>query len=126
MKQNTILAAVFVFFFIVTNAYPVDSISSDKIKDMLLRPNGWSAEWKGNTYSGESEFIFEERGENVVVKILTPSFNLSCERDVKITSDVIKFDGCNDTGIQLQYDPNDKKYPFKGVSPNINYKLKEK
>ena len=126
MKRNVILAAVCLFFCIVANANSGESIGSDKIKDMLLRPNGWSAEWKGSAYSGESEFMFEERGENVVVKIVTPSFNLSCERDVKITSDVIELDGCTDTGIQLHYDPNDKEYPFKGKSPNVNYKLKEK
>jgi hypothetical protein len=45
--------------------------------------------------------MFEERGERVVVKIVIPSWNQSYEHDVKITSDVIKFDGCNDTGIQL-------------------------
>ena len=98
---------------------------SDKIKALLLRPNGWLAEWRGNS-SGVIDFIFEERGENVVVKIHNAAWNQSCERDVKITSDVIKFDGCNETGIQLYYDPNDKEYPFKGESPNVNYKLKEK
>jgi len=72
------------------------------------------------------DFIFEERGENVVVKIHNAAWNQSCERDVLITSDVIKLDGCNEKGIQLYYDPNDKEYPFKGESPNVNYKLKEK
>jgi hypothetical protein len=98
---------------------------SDKIKTLLLRPNGWLVEWRGNS-KGVSEWMFEERGENVVVKIVVPSWNQSCERDVKITSDVINLDGCNDTDIQLYYDPNDKDYPFKGESPNVNYKLKEK
>jgi hypothetical protein len=61
-----------------------------------------------------------------VVKIHNAAWNQSCERDVIITSDVIKLDGCNEKGIQLYYDPNDKEYPFKGESPNVNYKLKEK
>jgi hypothetical protein len=98
---------------------------SDEIKALLLRPNGWMVEWRGNS-SGVIDFIFEERGENVVVKIHNAAWNQSCERDVLITSDVIKLDGCNEKGIQLYYDPNDKEYPFKGESPNVNYKLKEK
>ena len=98
---------------------------SDKIKALLLRPNGWLVEWQGNS-RGESDWIFEERGENVVVKIRTAAMNMECERDVTITSDIVKFDACYDTGIQLQYDPNDKEYPFKGESPNVNYKAKEK
>jgi hypothetical protein len=76
------------------------AVGSDEIKVLLLRPNGWLAEWRGNTNTKVSEFMFEERGEKVVVKILIPSWNQSCEHDVKITSDVIKFDGCNDTGIR--------------------------
>jgi len=52
--------------------------------------------------------------------------NMSCERNVTITSDVVKLDGCYDTNISLHYDPNDKEFPFKGESPNVNYKLKAK
>ena len=99
---------------------------SDEIKALLLRPNGWLAEWQGNTYSGVSDWIFEERGENLVVKIRTAASNMECERNVTITADVVKFDACYDTGIQLHYDPNDKEYPFKGDSQQTNYKLKEK
>ncbi|MGB5619939.1 MAG: hypothetical protein WBM78_24075 [Desulfobacterales bacterium] len=72
------------------------------------------------------DFIFEERGENVVVKIHNAGWNTSCERNVTIISDVVKLDACSDTNIQLHYDPNNKEYPFKGESPNVNYKLKEK
>ena len=61
-----------------------------------------------------------------MVKIRTAAWNMECERDVTITADVVKFDGCYDSGIQLHYDPNDKEYPFKGESPNVNYKVKEK
>ena len=100
--------------------------SQTKSRLCYFDPTGGRRNGKVETYSGESEFMFEERGENVVVKIVVPSFNQSCERDVKITSDVIKLDGCNETGIQLHYDPNDKEYPFKGESQKANYKLKEK
>ena len=125
-----LMLAIVLFLSLSTLGYAVaggktSAGGSDKIKALLLRPNGWLAEWRGNS-SGVIDFIFEERGENVVVKIHNAAWNQSCERDVKITSDVIKFDGCNETGIQLYYDPNDKEYPFKGESPNVNYKLKKK
>ena len=125
MKRNAILAAVCVFFFIGTNAYTGESIESDKIKALLLRPNGWLVEWRGNG-SGVIDSIFEARGEKIVVKIHNAAWNQTCERDVTITSDVVKYDGCNEKNISLVYDPNDHEYPFKGESPCCYYKLKAK
>ena len=101
------------------------TVGVDKIKTMLLRPGGWLVEWRGNS-SGVIDFVFEERGENIVVKINNATWNQSCEREVNITSDVVKLDGCNDTGISLFFDPNDQEYPFKGESQKVNYKLKAK
>ena len=126
MKQKAILTALFVFFCLVTNALAGEAVGSDKIKEMLIRPGGWSVEWRGNTYSGVSDCIFEERGENIVVKIHSASVNMSCERNVTITEDAVKYDACYDTGITLHYDPDDKEYPFKGESQTTNYKLKAK
>ncbi len=100
----------------------------DKIKAMLLRPAGWRADWSGHGGSGVSELIFEARGEKVVAKIqrLTPSF-WSCERDVTITSDVVKLDLCYDPDLTLLFDPNDHDYPFKGKTPKgYEYNLKAK
>ena len=73
-----------------------------------------------------SEFIFEARGEDVVVKIVNATWNMTCERNVNITSDVAKLDDCYHTNIELVYDPDDHEYPFKGGSPEANYKLKAK
>jgi hypothetical protein len=125
MKQKAILTALCVLFCLVTNAFAGEAVGSDKIKEMLLRPGGWLVEWRGNS-SGVSDSLFEARGENIVVKIDTPSMRMSCERDVTITDDSVKYDGCYDTGITLRYDPDDKEYPFKGESPNVYYKLKAK
>ena len=97
----------------------------DRMKTMLLRPGGWLVEWRGNS-SGVIDFVFEERGENIVVNINNVALNMACERDVIITSDVVKLDGCSDTGISLYFDPNDQEYPFKGESQKVNYKLKAK
>jgi hypothetical protein len=115
----------------ISTAYAQDQTVAggpDKIKAMLLRPAGWRAEWSGLEGSMLAEYVFEARGEKVVAKIqfITSPF-LSCERDVTITSDVVKFDGCRDFGITLLFDPNDHDYPFKGKSPRgIEYKLKAK
>lgn len=97
----------------------------DRMKTMLLRPGGWLVEWRANS-SGVIDFLFEERGENIVVNINNAAWNMACERDVIITSDVVKLDGCSDTGISLYFDPNDQEYPFKGESQKVNYKLKAK
>jgi hypothetical protein len=104
----------------------------DKIKAMLLRPAGWKADFIGPSGSGQTEFIYEARGEKVVVKLYNQSRSdgailLSCERDVTITSDGIKHDGCRDLGITLLFDPKDQDYPFKGKSQRgYEYKLKAK
>jgi hypothetical protein len=98
----------------------------DKIKAVLLRPAGWKADFG----HGQSEHIYEARGEKVVVKIKGLSRTdgkslLNCERDVTITSNGIKHDGCRDVGITLLFDPKDQDYPFKGKSPlGHEYKLK--
>ena len=100
----------------------------DKIKAVLLRPAGWNADFG----HGLAEFIYEARGEKVVVKIYNLSRSdgatlLNCERDVTITSDGIKHDGCRDLGITLLFDPKDQDYPFKGKSQRgYEYKLKAK
>jgi hypothetical protein len=109
----------------VTNVFSGEAVGSDKIKEMLLRPGGWLVEWRGNS-SGVIESIFEARGEKIVVKINNAAWNQTCERDVTIILDVVKYDGCNEKNISLVYDPNDHEYPFKGESPCCYYKLKEK
>lgn len=113
----------------IPTAYAQDQTGAggpDKIKAVLLRPAGWNADFG----HGLAEFIYEARGEKVVVKIQGLSrtdgkSNLSCERDVTITSDGIKHSGCRDSGISLLFDPKDQDYPFKGKSQlGYEYKLK--
>ena len=107
-------------------------VRAEEIKAVLLRPAGWMADWIGLSGSGQTEFIYEGRGEKVVVKIVglsrTDGFILkNCERDVTITSNGIKHDGCRDSDIILVFDPKDQDYPFKGKSPRgTEYKLKAK
>ncbi len=90
----------------------------DKIKALLVRLAGWRADWSsfGGYNKGESEFKFEVRGQKLVVKIMNMTYPATCERDVTITADVVKFDGCYDRAVTLRFDPNDQDYPFKGSS----------
>lgn len=136
-NSKTLLAIIVGITFILPFISPVYTMSNsyaqekatnggtEKIKAMLLRPGGWLVEWRGNT-SGVIDFIFEERGENVVVKIHNAAWNTSCERNVTITGDVVKLDGCSEKNISLNFDPNDNEYPFKGESQCCYYKLKAK
>jgi hypothetical protein len=122
--------AIVLFFSLSTLDYAIaggktSAVGSDEIKALLLRPNGWLVEWRGNS-SGVIDSIFEARGEKIVVTINNAAWNQTCEREVTITSDVVKYDGCNEKNISLVYDPNDHEYPFKGESPCCYYKLKAK
>ncbi len=122
--------AIVLFFMLITMDYVVAggktaAGGTDEIKALLLRPGGWIVEWRGNS-SGVIDSIFEARGEKIVVKINNAAWNQTCERDVTITSDVVKYDGCNEKNISLVYDPNDHEYPFKGESQCCYYKLKAK
>ena len=104
------------------------TVGADKIKAILLRSDGWLAEWREDPdpMQGTSDFIFEPRGETIVVKIKSNSINITCERNVTITSDVVKMDSCYGDNITLLFDANDHEYPFKGGSKSYKYKLKEK
>ena len=127
MKRKTILVAVCVFFCLATNAFSGEAIGPDEIKAMLLKPNGWIAEWRGSGYAGTAEIIFEEREDKIVAiihNVLAP--DQSCERPVTITSEGIKMDGCIDTNMTLVFDPNNQEYPFIGKSESFYYKFKLK
>jgi len=52
---------------------------------------------------GVVDFIFETRGENVVVKIYNAAWNQTCERNVIITSDVVKLLTQLSIGVLAKY-----------------------
>ena len=139
MRLYSLLVIYCVFYFsslnVIPTAYAQDqtgAAGSDKIKAVLLRPAGWEVNHFGPSSSGQDEFIYEARGEKVVVKIQnlyrsSGTSLLSCEREVMITSDTIKHDGCRDAGITLRFDSNDQDYPIKAKSSgNYEYKFKAK
>ncbi len=98
----------------------------ENILAILLRADGWNADWIGPGGSGVTEAKFEDRAGKIVAKlrIVTP-IDLSCEKGVTISSNVVKFDGCRDSDVTLVFDPKDSEYPFKGKSPRgYEWKLK--
>jgi hypothetical protein len=101
---------------------------ASNIKAILLRPDGWLAELSEDPdpMKWTNDFIFEARGDNIVVKIKIIAANKTCERNVTITSDVVTMDSCYGANISLLFDPNDHEYPFKGESKNYKFKLKAK
>lgn len=92
-----------------------DGAALDRIKALLLRPQGWLVEWSGPWGSGEAGLNYEARGPTtvVVIELLVPPF-LICEREVTITPAEFSHDGCRDTNVILRFDPHDRDYPFKG------------
>ena len=143
LKKNLVIfsGVLFTLFGIVifssmqkkSNSYDQEKIDpgeADKIKAILLRPEGWIAEWNctvGPT-SGDAitDLLFEGNGKKFVVKINDPVRHYNCKRKVTITSNGFKMAGCYYDTVQLIFDPNDKRYPFKGESQSCVLKLKAK
>lgn len=141
MKLHSLLVVFCVLCFSSLQAIPTAHAQDqtgaggpDKIKAVLLRPAGWQVDfgWSGSKFVGKAEWIYEARGEGVVVKLQTLYRSdgkdlMSCERNVTITSDGVKHDGCRDSEIALVWDAKDQDYPFKGTSMfGAEYKLKAK
>jgi hypothetical protein len=110
----------------------IGATGSDKIKALLLRPAGWKVDWSGPSGRGTAKFVYETRGQEVVVRIqqLLRSDGAplpKCEREVKISADGMNHDGCMDYGITFLFDAKDQDYPFRGKSPRgYEYKLEAK
>lgn len=129
------IAAAVLVLGIGTTAVAQDQSSaagSDKIKAVLVRPAGWTVDWIGSSGSGTADFVYEARGQQVVVRIqqLSRSDGAAlpkCERDVKINADGMTHDGCMDHGIAFLFDAKDQDFPFRGKSPRgYEYRLKAK
>ena len=123
---------------VIIAAFGVLSADAQDLKAMLIKPtNGWVIEWASPSglNKGVTEAVFEDRGGKVVAKLYIvemghePTAFRSCERDVVITADAIRFDGCRDKNAVLIRDPSDKVYPLKTKTQTANgydWKLKEK
>lgn len=101
------------------------SAHAQDLKAMLLKPaNGWVIEWSNpdTRNSGVTEAMFVDHGAGVVAKLHiteTGAYTggpLSCEHNVNITADTIRFDGCRERNIVLSFDAGDTVYPLKSKS----------
>jgi len=112
----------------ISNSYAQEktvNIGADKIKAILLKQNGWIGEWHCSTgRQVVTDFVFEDRGKKIVVKIHNDALQDSCKRKVKINSDGFRMSGCYAGLVDLFYDPNDNRYPFKTKGDNLECDLK--
>ena len=84
----------------------------------LLRPTGWRAEWTGPGGSGVTEVLFVRQGDRVVAKIrLVIPYDLTCENADEVGINTVMFDGCRDPALRLQFNQEDKEFPFRGTTP---------
>ena len=114
----------------ISNSYAQEktaNIGADKIKAILLGQKKWIGEFhherKG---SNMVDYVFEDRGKKMIVKIDNPSREIHCKRKVKINSDNFRMVGCYVGIAELFYDPYDPIYPFKTKGDNLEYSLKLK
>ncbi|MCP3872746.1 MAG: hypothetical protein GY699_06265 [Desulfobacteraceae bacterium] len=120
---------IFSSMYTISNSYAQEktvAIGADKIKAILLRPEGWIGEWHCASDDVLVNLVFEERGKKIVVKIHNPYDDISCKRKVKINSDGFRMSGCYAGIVDLFYDPNDNMYPFKTKGDNLECDLKVK
>ena len=115
----------------ISNSYAKEkavNIGEAEIKNLLLRPKGWTAEWHCDQWPGDwmTDLKFEAHGKKIVVKIYDPVNHFNCKRKIKITSDGFNMACCNTDSALLVFDPNDQMYPFKGENLSCIVKLKAK
>ena len=112
------------------------SANAQDLKTILLKPaNGWVIEWTNpdTRNSGATEAIFVDSGKDIVAKLnviatgTNTSGLMSCERNVTIAADTVRFSGCRTPNIVLSFDPNDATYPLKSkVRSETGYMYKAK
>ncbi len=115
----------------ISNSYAQEktvNIGADKIKAILLKQNGWVGEWNSKGWGQQwlTDFVFEDHRKKIIVKIHGIERENRCERKVKINSDGFRMSGCYAGIVDLFYDPNDNRYPFKTKGDNLECDLKIK
>lgn len=126
--------AIFFSVFMISNLYAQEkttTVETDKIKSILLRQEGWTAEWHCSYWPFDTlnDLVFEKSGKKIVVKIHNSDSTYtytSCKRKVKIKPNGFTMAGCNEGTIHLVFDPDDNRYPFKGDNKSCILKLTAK
>jgi hypothetical protein len=96
---------------------PSAAQTADSLREALVAPrSGWTMIWPQALppWSGVGNVIFEARGDRLVALIENHSANVSCERDVTVTAEEVRFDLCRETGLMLRYQPQDREIPLRG------------
>ncbi len=104
----------------------VDPAWEDKIKTILLEQKEWIGEINSKWGPCLHDYVFEDRGEKIIVKIHCPQLNQSCKQKIKIKSAGFRMTGCSLGTADLFYDPNDPVFQFKTKGDNLEYDLKLK
>jgi hypothetical protein len=92
-------------------------VGAEMIRRMLLGPGVWLMNWPDtqiNYLTSNATLTFERRGPALMVRIELHRTNVTCEREVTVTADVVAFDGCVERGIALRWTPDDPVFAFRG------------
>lgn len=96
---------------------PATAQTADALREALLAPpSGWTINWPQalSPWSGVGNVIFQARGDSLVAIIQNETANVSCERDVTVTAEEVRFDLCRETGLVLRYQAEDREIPLRG------------
>ena len=121
-----VLGLVFPIFFISCSSESVDPAWEGKIKTILLEQKEWTGEYHSKWGPCIHDYVFEDLGEKLIVKIHCTQRNAGCEQKVKIKSGGFRVTECIGGIGELFYDSNDPVYQFKTKGDNLEYTLKLK
>lgn len=97
-------------------ATPAAAQTPEAVRSALLAPVRWTAMWPvaHPPWAGSATVFFEARGERLVVQIENHTSQVSCEREVTVTAEEVRFDLCRESGLVLRHQPQDAEIPFRG------------
>lgn len=96
---------------------PAAAQTADALREALVAPrSGWTMNWPQalSPWTGVGNVIFEARGDRLVALIENHTANVSCERDVTVMAEEVRFDLCRETGLVLRHSSQDREIPLRG------------
>jgi hypothetical protein len=96
---------------------PAAAQTADSLREALLAARfGWTMNWPQPhpPWTGVGNVIFEMRGDRLVALVENETAHVSCERDVTLTAEELRFDLCRETGLVIKYQPQDTEIPLRG------------
>ena len=126
LLMASLLGLVLPLFLISCSSESVDPAWEGKIKNILLEQKEWTGEMNSKWGPCLHDYVFEDHGKNIIVKIRCSKLKESCEQKIKIKSAGFRMADCRLGIADLFYDPNDPVYQFKTKGDNLEYTLKLK